>query len=654
MKMNRVVCLVILAAAVRIVSAQQPTPTSSSAQSSIEGIVVVRGTNEPIAGADLELSRVDGTAAAPLGPGVAEAFAAILYSTSLGLPAQGSSPPPLLAPEVKYGKTGSDGRFAFKDLKEGKYRLVAVRGGGTYYPVEFGQRDLNQRGLNFPVAAGQALKDVKLEMTPTGAITGRVFDEDGQPMGHAVVMALTAQFQSGEQRAYIERLAMTDESGAFRLYWLGPGKYYVAAVFEDPQRRTIDMAPTAPPGRTIARHRATAPVVTHQTLADGSVIEEAYGVVYYGGSIDSRGAAMVEVLAGQTFPGVDIPLGIGKTRTHHIRGTVINGDTGQPAASAQILAIPRQPSPNALVLTGTTNANGVFDLAGAFPVGYVLTAAVFVATGGTVPVNGGVNVNGYIMEGDVPVDMGNSDSDNVRIVSTSGITVPGLVVIEGKALGEAVADPGKMSIRLRRDPDLIAMLSPLMQTPPPPAGTPRPTQLPPGNGEVTPSGNFKLLLAPGDFRMNIDGMPANTYVKSILMGGEDILRSGLHVTRTPDNPLQITLGTDGGSISGSVVDEMLAPFSNAIIALVPDSPDLRGKPEFYRNGTSDAAGNFQMTAIPPGDYKLFAWEWVPPESWENAEFIRAYENSGKTIRVVPSGKQDRVQLNVMLKAKAAR
>ena len=289
MNITRVMTLVTLTVFASLVStaaAQQPVAMPSS----IEGIVVRIGTNEPIAGADLELSRVEGTSAAPLNRGVAEAFASILYSTSQGLPAAGATPPPLLAPEVNYGKTGEDGKFIFKDLKEGKYRLVAVRSGGVYYPAEYGQRNLKQRGINFPVAAGEAKRDLRIEMTPTGVIAGRVIDEDGQPMGHVVVMALTAQFQAGDQRAYIERTVLTDEHGDYRIYWLGPGRYYVAAVYEDPRRRTINMAPTAPPGRTLERHRATSPVVTRQVMSDGSVIEEAYGVVYFGGTMDSRAA----------------------------------------------------------------------------------------------------------------------------------------------------------------------------------------------------------------------------------------------------------------------------------------------------------------------------------------------------------------------------
>jgi hypothetical protein len=393
--------------------------------------------------------------------------------------------------------------------------------------------------------------------------------------------------------------------------------------------------------------------------SDGSVTEEAYGVVYYGGVLDLRNATPVEVRSGETFAGADIPLGAGKMRASHIRGVVINGETGQPAAGAQVLAIPRQERPNALVLFGSTNSAGVFDLAGAVPDQYVLTATAnsTVTTAGTVPAPfpvGALQIGSYTSSvGYVPVDVGNSDAAAVRIVTTSGFAVAGQVVIEGKSTREAEPDLVKMHIGLTRDPDLIGMPGPLMLPPPPQPGTPPPPGfsppkgMPPGNGQVTASGDFKFVVSPGDFRILVNGMPANAYVKSIRMAGDDLLRSGFHITKAADNAMQIVIGTDGGSIGGSVVDENLNPFLNATVALVPESQDPRLRPELYRSTTSDSSGNFQLNTIPPGNYKLFAWEWAEPDSWQYADFIRAYESLGKTVPVTASGKMDKVQLNVI-------
>ena len=631
-------------------STLQPLPQALAAgPASIEGRIFIRGTNQPLPDVDLELSRVEGTPVAPLAPGVAEAFASILFHNRLGFPDTNNAfPPPVIAPEVKYGNSGSDGRFKFEDLKEGKYRLAAVRNGGEYYPAEFGQRDLQQRGLNFPVMAGQVLKDLRIEMTPTGAISGRVLDEDGHPLGHLVVMALTAQYRGGEKRYFIERQAMTDENGSYRLYWLGPGKYYVAAVYEDERRRQTPMAPTAPPGRTLARSRATSPVVLRQVFPDGSVVEEAYGVVYFGGTTDPVAASEVEVRGGETFSGVDIPMGAGKSRTGHIRGVVINGETGQPARGAVVIATPRQWRPNAMVVYGTTDKDGAFDLAGALPDGYFLTASVSGSNpssgaDGTVGARGGSLLPatrpqvGYML-----FDTDDSQGTNLRIVTTPGISLSGRVALPNESLAESASALSRMSIGLTRDPDLLAMPDAFMPIPQSPTV--------PRNGQVVATGEFAMLVAPGDFRVNVANIPSGTYVRSITMGTEDILRSGLHVTKSVDSPIQIVIGNDGGTITGSVHDAALRSFSNATVALVPETPDLRRRTDLYRNTTSDAAGNFVLKTIPPGSYKLFAWEWAPPDAWQNADFLRAYESQGKPVQIAPFEKQD-VQVNVILKAR---
>jgi hypothetical protein len=227
-------------------------------------------------------------------------------------------------------------------------------------------------------------------------------------------------------------------------------------------------------------------------------------------------------------------------------------------------------------------------------------------------------------------------------------------MIEGRLLSDAAADLAKMEIDFDRDPDLIAMPSPSMELPPPPPGTPPPAVRPPFNGQVTASGDFKMFVSPGDFRVNVNGIPANAYVKSIRFGGEDVLRTGIHITRAVDNPLQIVIGVDGGTIGGSVVDERFAPFANATVALVPELTDLRRRPDLYRNTVTDAAGNFQLTTVPPGNYKLFAWDWAESDSWQNANFIASYESLGKTILVSASSKQDKIQVSLIASGKAAR
>src|SRR5688500_6599236 len=102
MKYIRVAALVLLYPALLV--APRFYSQDAPATASIEGVVLQLGTNTPISGVDVELSRVEGTSAAPLAPGAGEAFAAVLSGASPGL-VGGATPAPVLAPEVKYAKS---------------------------------------------------------------------------------------------------------------------------------------------------------------------------------------------------------------------------------------------------------------------------------------------------------------------------------------------------------------------------------------------------------------------------------------------------------------------------------------------------------------------------------------------------------------------
>ena len=344
-------------------------------------------------------------------------------------------------------------------------------------------------------------------------------------------------------------------------------------------------------------------------------------------------------------------MGVGKFRAHHLRGTVISGATGQPVAGAQVGAIPLRWSPNALVLTGTTNAKGTFDLAGAFPERYVLGAIVVAPSNlqlppGVVPnlviFNGGISQIGYLS-----VEVANADIENIRVVANDGINIPGHVVIEGRPASANDPDLSRLNISLVRDPDLIAMPPGMMPLPPLPPGTPPNSR--PGNGQVLASGDFNLLVSQGDYRLLVNGiLPVNGYVKSIRIGGDDIQRSGMHIAGPVQNPIQIVIGTDGGNISGSVLSSVSATLPNAVVALVPDAFDLRNRSDLYRSATTDAQGNFRLASVAPGTYKLFAWEWAEQDAWQNPEFIRPIENTGKSITMEASAKQDNIQLNAIM------
>src|SRR6185503_4193200 len=90
-------------------SPQQPMRSGTA---SVEGVVVRLGTNEPIAGVDLELTDTQ------------------QYPPADATPANSATAPPP-APAPFTAKSGGDGRFAFRNLPSGVYKLVGARIGGA-------------------------------------------------------------------------------------------------------------------------------------------------------------------------------------------------------------------------------------------------------------------------------------------------------------------------------------------------------------------------------------------------------------------------------------------------------------------------------------------------------------------------------------------
>ena len=54
---------------------------------------------------------------------------------------------------------------------------------------EFGQRGPNQPGSILSLAPGQTLQDIVFRLIPAAVITGRVYDEEGEPIAGATIQA---------------------------------------------------------------------------------------------------------------------------------------------------------------------------------------------------------------------------------------------------------------------------------------------------------------------------------------------------------------------------------------------------------------------------------------------------------------------------------
>ena len=586
---------------------QQQQQTRPQDRGSVTGYIVKMGTGEPVSKATVTISAFNG--------GRAQSFTAT---------------------------TGSTGQFSFQNLDPGQYRLSATRNG--YVRMEYGARSPNRPGLPIVLNPAQKRTDVVLQLMPAGTITGRVFDRDGEPLANVTVEALKYSYQEGQRVMNVVQTARTNDLGEYRLFWLQPGQYFVSATPPEGQRGAgalLNALAIAGPGiagaigdiianrgggggggggdggrRGQAGQRGqpnpppAAPPPVQAPAQDQAT--EGYIPVYYPGTTDAQSAAPINLPAGIVFSGVDLT--VAAVRTLTVQGQVINGTTGQPAQNAQITLVPVSRGGGAGGFRGglrnignfrsRINAQGNFEIRGVVPGSYELMGAV--------------NERNSRMTARMPIEVGNSDIQNVSLIISPGFTLTGRLGIEGQQAGAGNQDLGRMRVMLR--PDSAGQAGGA-----PPASP------------VQADGTFTLQqVGRDDYRLTVSGMPRNAYIKIARYGATDIMNEGLRLDRAPVAPLEILVSTNTGIADGTVQNEKGEAAANVTVALIPDAA-LRNRLDLYRTTSTDALGHFHVEGVPPGSYKAFSWEDIETGAWQDPDYIRQFEDRGKPIRINEGG-----------------
>ena len=175
-----------------------------------------------------------------------------------------------LTREPRHESTDADGRYEAGRLPPDAYTLVASKPG--YATMEFGQRRMSYPGTRVRVAGGEVVERIDFTLSRASAITGRVSDENGDPIQGATVSLLQLQFVTG-RRTLVEtgRGRRTNDLGRFRLYGVQPGRYaVVASAAATGTFRLPGYAPTYYPGSQSA---SDAQLVTIAPGGDDASIE---------------------------------------------------------------------------------------------------------------------------------------------------------------------------------------------------------------------------------------------------------------------------------------------------------------------------------------------------------------------------------------------
>jgi Carboxypeptidase regulatory-like domain len=153
--------------------------------------------------------------------------------------------------------TANDGHFVLKDLPRGRYRLTAAMPG--FVDQEYGQKQPNRPGVILDLTTAQTLRDVTIRMTALGAISGRVYDQFGQPREATVIRAFNRRFQRDGKPVLSEvATALTNDLGEYRMYRLPPGTYFLFAMALSRNRPAM--------GEKLSTNRKSDPMSSRQSF----------------------------------------------------------------------------------------------------------------------------------------------------------------------------------------------------------------------------------------------------------------------------------------------------------------------------------------------------------------------------------------------------
>ena len=246
--------------------------------------------------ADKQLASVSGVVITTSGTPVAGAQVILIPTSPLPSTPGGRPPQP---PTVF---SGADGKFALEKIPPGAYRLMVSH--PAYLSPSGSALPGAMPGIQVTLSAGQRMENLSLKFAEPATVTGRVVDEDGDPMGFVDVLVMRPGYYIGRRTRFSVATVISKDDGTFRVERVPAGQYYLRVsargLHTIPERAPV---PAPKPGQKDLRPDST----------------------YYGGGHEPEGAMIIDIGAGQNISMGDVKM-LDELFVH-VRGKVV----GDPA-----------------------------------------------------------------------------------------------------------------------------------------------------------------------------------------------------------------------------------------------------------------------------------------------------------------------------------
>jgi hypothetical protein len=98
-------------------------------------------------------------------------------------------------PQGYAGSSEADGSFHFEGVEPGDYSLSGVHSG--FLNTQFGSTRPHAAGTALSLRPAQKLSNLNLALIPQSVVSGKILDEDGEPVQGVMVQALAERWISG-------------------------------------------------------------------------------------------------------------------------------------------------------------------------------------------------------------------------------------------------------------------------------------------------------------------------------------------------------------------------------------------------------------------------------------------------------------------------
>lgn len=481
--------------------------------------------------------------------------------------------------------TTGDGRYEHRDLPAGEYRVTVSRTG--FITLEVGQRRPFEAGSVITLAEGQTATG-NVALLRGGVITGKVLDQFGDPAVGTRIQVLRSRMSQGRRRLHsVGPGDQTDDTGAFRLYGLPPGEYYVAAA-----TGLADAVTRDPP-------------------------------IYYPGTSSLTEAQPITLGAGAEAAA---DFQIVATRTSRITGIVVNAAGAPEAAMINLYSEVVGIGPNMggggappLNLHAESGPDGRFSIENIPPGPYTLSATVFRELMGPRPAGAPENMVFRHPESvSMPVVIAGDEMNDVTLVTRGAGFISGRIVADTGVA--APLPPVRLNIRGAGAGAIMSI------------------------GSGTSQGEFRMASSGGPVTLGVLEIPDDWMLKAILLDGKDVTDDTIDA-RGDVAGIRVVMTNRVTSVSGVV--ESRGDAGGQGVLIFPDDPGKWNWPSrFVKTTRSDADGRFMIRALPLGErYLAVALDYLEDGDEQDPQLLERLRTRATSF-LLGEGEQRSLQLEV--------